>query len=287
MQIAQISDTHLTRRGGLTETNLRCLVGYLNEVARPDVVVVTGDIQVMHPDDAEDRAHARALIGALDVPFRVVPGNHDVGEPAARPWAGLRVTDERVAAFEATWGPSYWRHDLAGVVLLGLNSELFGSDLAREADQWAWLERTVAELPTAVPVLVFLHKPLWAVLDGPSGPQLDVEPASRDRLVALLDTVALRAVGSGHLHSYRHRRRGAVLEVWAPSTAFAIVEDHERRGGLGEIGYVEYLVEDGVVEASYRSVPGLTRRPGRQIPQVAEAADAAMAASTRTVDLGE
>ncbi|WP_238436293.1 metallophosphoesterase, partial [Frankia sp. AgB1.9] len=59
MQIAQISDTHLTHRGGLTEANFRCLIAYLNEVARPDVVVITGDIQVMHPDDADERLRAR------------------------------------------------------------------------------------------------------------------------------------------------------------------------------------------------------------------------------------
>ncbi|ADP80621.1 metallophosphoesterase family protein [Pseudofrankia inefficax] len=278
MQIAQISDTHLTHRGGLTETNLRCLIAYLNEVARPDVVVITGDIQVMHPDDADDRAYARSLAGLLDVPFRAVPGNHDVGEPAEHPWAGLRVTDERVTAFEATWGPSYWREDGVGAVLLGVNSELLGSGLAAEARQWAWLERTVAELPTATPVLLFLHKPLWPVLDEPTEQQLDVDPVARDRLLALLDAVALRAVGSGHLHTYRQRRRGQVIEVWAPSTAFVITDEHERRGGLGEIGYVEYLVGDGVVEANFRSIPGLTRTPGRRIPQVAAAADAALAA---------
>jgi len=67
----------------------------------------------------------------------VVPGNHDVGEPAEHTWAGLAVTDDRVAAFEATWGRSYWRRDQGGAVLIGLDSELMGSGPAREATQWA------------------------------------------------------------------------------------------------------------------------------------------------------
>jgi 3',5'-cyclic AMP phosphodiesterase CpdA len=278
MKIAQISDTHLTYRGGLTEQNFRRLVAHFNDEARPDLVVITGDIQVIHPDDHADREFARTLAGTLTVPFRALPGNHDVGEPAEHPWAGLAVTDERVAAYEAAWGRSYWRHDQDGAVLIGLNSELMGSGLGREAEMWAWLEEEVAGLPAGAPILLFLHKPVWPVLDGPVAHQLEVSPASRERLLALLGG-ALRAVGSGHLHSYRHQMRGDVQEVWAPSTAFAVTEEHTRRGGLGEIGYVEYVVENGTVQANYRSVPGLTRATGPDIPEVAEALTAAREAA--------
>jgi 3',5'-cyclic AMP phosphodiesterase CpdA len=279
MKIAQISDTHLTHQGGLTEENFRRLVEHFNEVARPDLVVITGDIQVIHPDVGADRQHAYTLASTLTVPFMAVPGNHDVGEPAEHPWAGLAVTDDRVAAYETTWGRSYWRHDQDGAVLIGLNSELMGSGLAREAEQWAWLERTVTELPTRAPVLVFLHKPVWAVLDEPIDHQLDLAPADRERLLALFEGTALRAVGSGHLHAYRHHRRGDVVEIWSPSTAFAAIDDHVMLDGLSEIGYVEYLVENGTVEANYRSIPGLTRATAMNIPQVAESLTAALAAA--------
>lgn len=279
MRIVQISDTHLTHRGGLTEQNFRRLVTHFNEEARPDLVVITGDIQVIHPDDAADREFAHALAQTLTVPFKAVPGNHDVGEPAAHPWAGLAVTDERVAAFEAVWGPGYWRHDQGGAVLIGVNSELMGSGLAREAEQWAWLEQAVTDLPAGAPVLLFLHKPIWPALDEPIEHQLEVDAASRERLLGLLDGAALRAVGSGHLHSYRHRQRGEIVEIWAPSTAFAAAAEHTMFGGLSEIGYVEYVVEDGTVEANFRSLPGLVRRTGASIPQVSEALDATLAAA--------
>jgi 3',5'-cyclic AMP phosphodiesterase CpdA len=282
MKIAQISDTHLTHGGGLTEQNFRRLVTHFNEEARPDLVVITGDIQVIHPDNDADRAAARALAGTLTVPFLAVPGNHDVGEPAAHPWANLAVTDERVAAFEAAWGLSYWRHDEDGAVLIGLNSELMGSGLAREAEMWAWLDHEVADLPAGDPVLVFLHKPVFQVLDEPIEHQLDLDPESRERLLALFEGKALRAVGSGHLHSYRHQKRGDILEIWAPSTAFAAIEDRTMLGGLSEVGYVEYVVENGAVEANYRSVPGLTRVTGMDIPQVAEALNAALEAAGAT-----
>jgi 3',5'-cyclic AMP phosphodiesterase CpdA len=272
VRIAQISDTHLTYRGGPTEANFKRLVAHFNEDARPDVVVITGDVQVINPDDAGDRAHSRALADLLEVPVRVVPGNHDVGEPGEHPWAGLGVSEERVAAFEATWGPSYWRHDLPGATLIGVNSELLSSGLAREAAQWAWLEQTVDELTADTPVLVFMHKPLWHVdVDVPVQHQVNLDAASRDRLLALFERAALRVVGSGHLHVYRHRRRGEVVEVWAPSTAFAVRDDHEILGGIGEIGYVEYVVEGGAVEANFRSIPGLIRTTNTRIPQVNEA----------------
>ncbi|OHV31040.1 MULTISPECIES: hypothetical protein [Pseudofrankia] len=128
-------------------------------------------------------------------------------------------------------------------------------------------------------MLLFLHKQVWAVLDEPIDHQLDLAPADRERLLALFEGVELRAVGSGHLHAYRHHRRGEIVEIWSPSTAFAAVDDHVMLGGLSEIGYVEYLVENGTVEANYRSIPGLIRATGRNIPQVDEALTAALAAA--------
>ena len=71
----------------------------------------SGDIQVLHPDDAADRAHARELTRLISAPLLVVPGNHDVGMPGLDAWAGITVTDERVAAHEAAFGPDHWRHD--------------------------------------------------------------------------------------------------------------------------------------------------------------------------------
>ncbi|MEU7818659.1 metallophosphoesterase [Pseudonocardia sp. NPDC049154] len=278
MKIVQISDTHLTAAGGPTEEGFRILARHLNSDVRPDVVVHSGDIQVLHPDDAADRSRSRELLDLIDAPLLVVPGNHDVGMPGLDAWAGLVVTDARVAAHEAAFGPDHWRHDTDEAVLLGIDSELLGSGLQREADQWRWIEQTLAALPAGKPVLLFLHKPLWAVSDEPVGHQVDVGPVARDRLLGLLERTELRAVGCGHLHRYRRVERGAAIEVWAPATAFlsAGIDEIE---GRHELGFVEYTVTDGAVSAEFRLVPGMPQLSTDDVPEIARAIEAMTAAA--------
>ncbi|MFR9802228.1 metallophosphoesterase family protein [Pseudonocardia sp. RS010] len=274
MKIVQISDTHLTAAGGPTEAGFRMLAAHLNEQVRPDVVVHSGDVQVLHPDDAADRARSRELLDLIDAPLLVVPGNHDVGMPGVDAWAGLVVTDARVAAHEAVFGPDHWRHDTDEAVLIGVDSELLGSGLQREADQWRWLEQTLVELPAGKPVLLFLHKPLWSVSDEPVDHQVDVGPVARDRLLALLEGVELRAVGCGHLHRYRRTQRANALEVWAPATAFLAAGEDSLPDAHEELGYVEYTVADGAVTAEFALVPGMPQLTTAEVPQIAEAIEA-------------
>lgn len=278
MKIVQISDTHLTAAGGPTEDAFRLLAHHLDEEVRPDLVVHSGDIQVLHPDDAADRAHARALLDLITAPLLVVPGNHDVGMPGLNAWAGLTVTDARVAAHEAAFGTDHWRHDTDEAVLLGIDSELLGSGLQREADQWRWIEQTVTELPAGKPVLLFLHKPLWSVSDEPVDHQVDVGPVARDRLLGLLERVDLRAVGCGHLHRYRQVQRGRATEVWAPATAFLAPGADTLPDARQELGYVEYTIEGGEVTAEFRYVPGMPQLTTDDVPAIADAIAAMTAA---------
>lgn len=272
MKIVQISDTHLTHRDGVTGENFRLLVEHVNTVLRPDLVVHTGDLVVVDPDDAADRARAHELMAGFTAPVRVLPGNHDVGDGATRPWKGIPVTDARVAAFERVWGPDHWRHDLGGWTLLGLDSELFGSGLDREAAQWAWLEDAVADLGTGRPTLVFLHKPIWAAATAPTDHQLDIGDASRGRLLDLLGRVALRGVGSGHLHRYRRAVRGAALEVWAPSAAFVAgsVGGH-LPDALEQLGVVVWELGEDSARVAFRAPADLHEVDVLDVPALHEA----------------
>jgi hypothetical protein len=110
MRIVQISDTHLSHLGGIPTRNLQRLITFINEELRPDLVVHSGDVLILDPDSAADRHAARDLLDQISAPLRVVPGNHDVGEPGDRPWGGLGVTSTRVTAFAGVFGPGTgWR----------------------------------------------------------------------------------------------------------------------------------------------------------------------------------
>lgn len=265
MKIVQISDTHLTHRGGATEENFLRVVAHVNDVLRPDLVVHSGDVVIADPDALDDHRRARELMAGFTAPVHVVPGNHDVGEPSAHPWMDLRVTDARVAAFEQIWGADRFRLDVDGFTVLGINSELLASGLDREEAQWAWLEKALAD---AQPVLLFLHKPLWPVFDAPVDHAMNVDEAAGERLRGLLDGVALAAVGCGHLHRYRQVDRGDAIEVWAPATAFlAAGVDPRMPEARSSLGVVEYDCDE-TVRARFVEVPGTVAADFTEVPQM-------------------
>jgi 3',5'-cyclic AMP phosphodiesterase CpdA len=257
MKIVQISDTHLGAAVGSTTDAVRKVIAYIDDVLRPDFVVHSGDVVVIDPDSVGDREHAHSVLSELRTPYRVLPGNHDIGEPAEHAWQGQMVTPERVDAFTDVFGPAAWREDLDGVTLLGLNSELFGSGIGYEARQWEWIEATIADLPAERPVMLFQHKPIWKVAEQ-SEHNVDIRESGA-RLLEQLESVNLKSVGTGHLHCFRTVRRGETLEVWAPSTAFTAGAE-----ALGlsspathHLGIVEYTVEGEQVTAQFHHVPGV------------------------------
>ena len=165
MRIVQISDTHISHLGGVPSRNMELVAEYLNHHLRPDLVVNTGDIVILDADSAEDRHTAWRLHQDIGGHLRVVPGNHDVGEPGDAPWMGMSVTSERVANFKDTWGSDRFvefgepDNGAEGWVFIGINSQVLSSRLPEEADQWHWLEEVVGKVQ-GLSVLLFLHKPM-------------------------------------------------------------------------------------------------------------------------------
>jgi 3',5'-cyclic AMP phosphodiesterase CpdA len=274
MRVVQISDTHLSHLGGITTRNLERLIAFVNDELRPDVVVHTGDMLILNPDSAADRAAARRLCDTIRAPLHVVPGNHDVGEPHDQPWGGLHATSARVAGFASVFGPGHWLELAGGYALIGLSSEILSSGLPEEQAQWDWLA-TVPALAGGRPALVFCHKPVFSPEPGPANPALSIPDPERERLLGVLGDVDVRVYANGHLHRFAIGRHGGALIVTAPSTAFVNRAPEDLAGGtLRQLGVVEYqCADDGGVEVFFRSVPGLTEGPSLGIEQVRLAAD--------------
>jgi 3',5'-cyclic AMP phosphodiesterase CpdA len=272
MRIVQISDTHINHRGGVTNQNFETLAAFINDVLKPDLVVNTGDVAVLSPDSAEDRETARKLHERFTAPLHVVPGNHDVGEPGATPWAGISVTSERVAGFRGAFGTDHWVELTPEWALIGINSEIMSSGLPEEAEQWEWLA-TLPALVAERTAILFLHKPVWSPLEQETEHQIALPAAERDRLLEVLKPVAIAAVCSGHLHCYQTGKVGDVLTVSAPSAAFVHVGDDGTgfMPGLSQVGVVELVCEDGKVRPFFRSVPAVIESEPWHEPEFAAA----------------
>jgi 3',5'-cyclic AMP phosphodiesterase CpdA len=259
MRIVQISDTHLSHQGGPTNDNLERLIPFVNDELAPDLVVHSGDVLIANPDSAADRDTARGLLGRISAPLRVVPGNHDVGEPGERPWGGLGTTSARVDAFTSAFGDDHWVHLLGDYAVIGLNSEVLSTGLPQEQAQWDWLETVVPEQVGSRTALVFCHKPFWPPAPAPDENAWCIPGRERYRLLRALAGIDVRIYANGHLHHFAIGRYGDALTVTAPSTAFARRDPGRLAGhGLHQAGVVEYRGEGGDVQAYFRSVPGLT-----------------------------
>lgn len=257
MKLVQISDTHISHHGGITNDNFERIARFVNEDLRPDLVVISGDINLLSPDDAADRRTAKEMFAQLAAPTRVLAGNHDVGEPGAAPWAGFSATSERVTAFTTVFGPGHWVEICGDYAVLGLNSEILSTGLPEEQAQWDWLA-TVPEQVAGRAALVFCHKPFWSPMPEVTEHAMAIPDDARERLLAILDDVNVLAYGSGHLHHYATDQHDAAVTVSAPSTAF-VVRGHDALvgPGLNQLGVVEYRCSDGTVEPYFRSVPHL------------------------------
>lgn len=154
--IAQISDLHITPPGalayGLVDTAAALLrtIGTLNGLSpRPDLVVISGDIA----DSAqpEEYTHATKLLGALQMPFAAIPGNHD----------------RRALMREAFPDSLYGKADCAlntvrrveGLDIFLMDSTVAGAAHGElDAATLVWLDSALAASATR-PAFLFLHHP--------------------------------------------------------------------------------------------------------------------------------
>jgi 3',5'-cyclic AMP phosphodiesterase CpdA len=259
-RLTQISDPHLARNRPTLIENFHRVSEHI-DTTRPDLVINSGDVSFDGPTNYDDLEFAKSLHDALPVEYRIIPGNHDVGDnpTAVGPPPAHPVTEANQQAFLAIFGEDRWRFEAAGWCFIGLNSLVMNTDLAREAEQFDWLASQLASLG-GKPLALFLHKPLY--LNTPDDPELTasavryIPQPARARLIEMFATVDLRLVASGHVHQRRDFTHGHVRHVWAPSSGFIIPDPPQPVIGIKEVGLVEYRFQPDGFEVRHVRAPG-------------------------------
>ena len=160
----------------------------------PAFVVSVGDLIEGYTEDQarldSEWDEFERFIGELESPFFYAAGNHDMSNAVmAETW-------------QRRFGPSYYRFVYKNVLFLVLNSELFGmvSDPESavpgpwtQAEQLAFIERTMAEHPDPRWTIVIIHQPLWDYGSGVRGDWPLVEEMLGDRDYTVF---------AGHFHQY-------------------------------------------------------------------------------------
>ena len=256
--VAQISDTHLGARTALFRTNFENMARALSEVP-PDLLIATGDVSLDGADTEADLAFAAESFRCLPGPVLSVPGNHDVGDHPERA-IHQPVNAERLARFRRHMGQDHWVVDRAGWRLLGLNSQVMGSNLAEEAAQLAFITAQLETLGERR-LAVFLHKPFF--VSDAADQTFDywsVPPFARPALAPLFTHRALRLVASGHLHVHHMVQRGVATWAWAPSVGFVVAAGEQPDiPGTRPCGWLRHRFREDSVESELVAPPSMER----------------------------
>ena len=247
LRIVQVSDLHLSPSEIHHVENWEIVLEWIG-AHRPDLVAVTGDVIFEDPDSIEDLDFARSQLQRIPVAWKILPGNHDIGDCLFNAAAGQRVTEARRQRWLDMFGPDRWFASTEHWALFGLNAQILYAAPFGEA-QWEWLENTVADLPHERPIAVFSHKGLF--LDHPSETMATTDvlhPEVRHRLCRLFGDRRVRLLASGHKHQYRCFGLDGTTHVWAPSVACVNKAPDVKSWGLRVVGFVEYrLLSSGSV----------------------------------------
>jgi 3',5'-cyclic AMP phosphodiesterase CpdA len=239
LRVAFVSDSHLSRTTPEAQSNWDAVLAHL-DADRPNLVIHVGDLTLDGAHEERDLADARRQLDRLPVPWRAVPGNHDIGDnPRPHQPEGEAVDDDRRHRWLDLIGPDWWSARLDGWTIVAVDAQLLGSGLAAEAEQREWLEAELRGAGGGDPVLFVTHKPLTAPDDELTSapPYRFVPEATRPWLAELLAAARVPMVVSGHVHQFRLLDLDGICHAWAPTTWAVLPEDVQptfgaKRGGI-------------------------------------------------------
>lgn len=218
MLIAQISDPHVRPRGVLyhdtvdSNAMLARAVQHLNTMTpRPDLVILSGDI--VDKGSAAEYEMAREILRGIEMPLRVIPGNHDDRETFRTAFADH--------AYLPRSGPhSYTIDDMGPLRIVALDVTVPGEHYGLiDEDRATWLEQVLSQEPTR-PTLIVMHQPPFDT----GIPYMDPYSCRNGTRMAEIVTrfPKVERIVCGHMHRAMQIRFGGTLLCTSPSTTTTI-----------------------------------------------------------------
>jgi predicted phosphodiesterase len=206
----QITDTHWGYKGPANPDPTAAFERSVAEIARwptrPELVVHTGDVTHMTTDAGERKARleaAKALLGKLGTELLVIPGEHDAAA-------------DHGAAFQGVFGATHQARELHGVYMIALDN-VSDPKGGLGDEQLAWLDREVAKVPHDRPLIVFAHRPLFALAQP-----WDWFTQDGERALAILDRHPSTTVFYGHIHQAHAHKTNSILHIATRSLVFPL-----------------------------------------------------------------
>jgi Icc protein len=190
--LAQLSDSHIGAAWTAADDPVAGLAAAVESVGsmrpQPDAVLLTGDL-ADHGTDAEYE-QLRELVGPLDAPLYLLPGNHD-DRRALRRHFGVPGADGDPVQYSADLGP---------LRLVVLDTTRPGEDPgALDAERLGWLDAELVAAPEQPTLLAMHHPPL--VTGVPAWDEIGLPTADRRALGEVVERhPQVRRLVAGHVH---------------------------------------------------------------------------------------
>ncbi|WZL90442.1 PQQ-binding-like beta-propeller repeat protein [Salinimicrobium sp. 3283s] len=154
-KFAFVTDTHIGSPNGVAEEDLQRTVEDINSLEGLDFVLLTGDITEMGTD--EEIELAKSIIDKLEIPWYILPGNHDTG------WS-----ESGGVSFIREFGYDKFVFEHKGFKFIGNASGPYVrmSDGHIPRDAIVWLDKVLEETPKDQPIIFVNHYPLDNSLDN-------------------------------------------------------------------------------------------------------------------------
>jgi hypothetical protein len=154
-------------------------------------------------------------------------------------------------------GQDWWRRDIGGWTLLGINDFLLDEPLPSSEAQFSWL-RSVTPTLIGRKVALFTHKPLFLKTEAETTESIYcITPAGRKRLREHLDGLDINIWAAGHTHNSRLVFADGELHVWAPTLAHINYDERFPFDGDKRAGIVEYTLDGDTVSIQVVEPPGV------------------------------
>lgn len=257
MKIAVLSDPHIGSTNPIFVPNWEKVVVHVNARRDINLAIILGDLTLFGSEQAEDLLFGRRALDALNLPWLAVPGNHDVGDISRS--SHQPSNSERLSLWTAQYGAGHWHDDrLPGWRLIGLNSQIIGTDLAEEVAQWEALTDALATCGSRKPVL-FTHMPLflndWEERDR-SAWALMTE--GRNRLRRLIREHGICAVVSGHMHRTVQFDTPETRMIWCATSSFLTYDrSMPEQPGAARLGLTILTLGDQDIDAEFIEIDDL------------------------------
>jgi hypothetical protein len=208
----QLSDPHWGFSGPKVnpepELELPSAIAIINAAAtKPDFVIFTGDLTHTTDDVTVRRQRmtdVKRIVSSLDVPMvKYMPGEHDAAADGG-------------AAFKEFFGDTRYSFDHRGIHFVALDN--VSDPMSNLGDaQLGWLQSDLAALDAESPIVVFSHRPLWALRAD-----WDWTTPDGQKAIDLLMPFQNVTVFFGHIHQEIHHMTGHIPHHSARSLMFVL-----------------------------------------------------------------